>query len=72
MRLEILGKLNKRNDLIRIRVRDLPAYSIKHQPSTLPHDPTFWNVTEDKTDQIYIRRREIYFICNIKYAYVSM
>jgi hypothetical protein len=34
VRMEILGKSN---DLIETRTRDLPAYSIVPQPTTLPH-----------------------------------
>jgi hypothetical protein len=40
LRLEGLGKLKKKsNVLIGNRTRDLPAYSIVHQPTTLPRDP---------------------------------
>jgi hypothetical protein len=39
VRLEGLGKLKKSNDLIGIRIRDLPACSIVFQPTTLLRAP---------------------------------
>jgi hypothetical protein len=39
MLLEGLGKLEKLNDLIWTRIRDLPACSIVPQPTTLPRVP---------------------------------
>jgi hypothetical protein len=39
VRLEGLGKLKKKIDLVGTRSRDLPAYSIVPQPITLPHAP---------------------------------
>jgi hypothetical protein len=38
LRLELLGKLKKSNDLIGNRTRDLPACSIVPQPTKLPRD----------------------------------
>jgi hypothetical protein len=45
--LEGLAKLKKSNYLIGIRTRDLPAYSIVPQPTTLPGDPS---VTEARIE----------------------
>jgi hypothetical protein len=39
VRLEGLGQLKKFNDLVGKRSRDLPAYSIVPQPTTLPRAP---------------------------------
>jgi hypothetical protein len=37
---EKIRSIEKSNDLIRNRTRDLPACSIVPQPTTLPRDPT--------------------------------
>jgi hypothetical protein len=51
MQLKGLGKLKKKfNDLVRIRTRDLPAYSIVSQPITLPDASTNF----DKSRTIHI------------------
>jgi hypothetical protein len=39
VRLEGLGKFNKRNDLIETRTLDFPACSLAPQPCTLPRAP---------------------------------
>jgi hypothetical protein len=42
VRLEGLGQLKKSNELIGIRTRDLPAYSIVSQLTTLPRAAIEW------------------------------
>jgi hypothetical protein len=41
VQLEGLGKLKKFDDLIKTRIRDLPACIIVPQPTMLQYDPTY-------------------------------
>jgi hypothetical protein len=76
LRLQGLGKLKKSNDLIGTRTRDLPAWSIVPQPTTLPSAPrTDWGKprklrtgsvsAEIRTEHFPNASRKNYHLCKL-------
>jgi hypothetical protein len=69
VRLEGLGKLKKKNQLIRSRTHVLSAWSIVPQPATLPRAPaTYWNYVINNQRKHAILK---YVCAQIKWSRIS-